>query len=110
MTRIALRAAAASVVLAGLALGGPRTAAAATHTVTIDAMAYAPATLRVKRGDTVVWVNKDPFPHTATAADRSFDSREIAPGKRWSHVARTAGTHPYVCTLHPTMKATLVVE
>lgn len=110
MTRIALHAAAASMLLAGLALGGPRTAAAATHTVVIDAMAYTPATLRVKRGDTVVWVNKDPFPHTATAGDRSFDSREIASGKRWSYVAKTAGTHAYVCTLHPTMKATLIVE
>lgn len=100
------RAAASALALALLAPG----AFAETHTVTVDAMAYTPATLRVKRGDTVVWVNRDPFPHTATARDRSFDSGEIASGRRWRYVAKTPGTHPYVCTFHPTMTATLIVE
>lgn len=109
---MSMRASISSITVAGVLLfaGSFTSAAAATHTITIDAMANSPATLHVKRGDTVVWVNKDPFPHTATAVDRSFDSREIAPGKRWSYVAKTAGTHPYVCTLHPTMKAVLIVE
>lgn len=99
-----------ALVIAGVLLAAAQDAAAATHTITMEAMAYAPATLRVKRGDTVVWVNKDAFPHTATAGDRSFDSREIPSGKRWRYVAKTPGTHPYVCTFHPTMKATLIVE
>ena len=34
----------------------------ATHTVVIKATSYAPATVTVKRGDTVVWINEDPFP------------------------------------------------
>ena len=34
----------------------------------MQAVQFAPATLKVKRGDTVVWTNRDPFPHTATAA------------------------------------------
>ncbi|MGE5525604.1 MAG: cupredoxin family copper-binding protein [Rhodospirillaceae bacterium] len=99
-----------ALVIAGLLLAVAHGAAAATHTITIEAMSYSPATLRVKRGDTVVWINKDAFPHTATAADRSFDSGEIPSGKRWRYVAKTSGTHPYVCTFHPTMKATLIVE
>mgnify|MGYP005806566279 CR=1 FL=1 len=105
-------AAVVSLFLSGLVPAGigAQSAAAATHTITIEAMAYSPATLKVKRGDTVIWVNKDPFPHTATAPDRGFDSAEIASEKRWTYVARTRGTHPYVCTLHPTMKGTLVVE
>ena len=109
---MSMQASISSIALAALLLfaGSFASAAAATHTITIEAMASSPETLHVKRGDTVVWVNKDPFPHTATAADRSFDSREIASGKRWSYVAKTAGTHPYICTLHPTMKATLIVE
>jgi plastocyanin len=109
---MSMRASISSIAVAGVLLfaGSFASAAAATHTITMEAMAYSPETLHVKRGDTVVWVNKDPFPHTATAADRSFDSREIASGKRWSYVAKTAGTHPYVCKLHPTMKAVLIVE
>jgi len=85
-------------------------AAATTHTVAIDATEFKPVILSVKRGDRVVWVNKDPFPHTATAEDRSFDSRSIAPGKSWSWVAKKPGEYPYMCTLHPTMKGTLIVQ
>ena len=82
---------------------------AANHTVVIDATAFAPATLTVQRGDRVTWVNKDPFPHSATAKG-VFDSGSIAAGASWSWVADKAGTFDYVCTLHPTMKAQLVVR
>ena len=98
----------------GLALVTPSlavaAAAAATHTIVIDGTAFSPAKLEVHRGDRVVWVNKDPFPHTATAKDHSFDSHNIAASKSWSYVARKAGTFDYVCTLHPTMTGTLVVR
>ena len=85
------------------------TALAATHTVVIDGLKYEPETLTAKRGDTIVWVNKDPFPHTVTA-EGAFDSHEIAAGKAWRYTARKPGQYPYVCTLHPTMKGTLKVE
>lgn len=70
---------------------------------------YEPAMLTVKRGETVLWINKDPFPHTITAPG-VFDSRSIAAGKSWKYRARRAGEFPYVCTLHPTMKGMLRVE
>ena len=85
-------------------------AASASHTVVMEGVAFVPETLTVKRGDTVVWVNKDMFPHTATAQDRSFDSKDIAPTKTWKHVAAKTGTFSYLCTLHPTMKGTLIVR
>jgi plastocyanin len=81
----------------------------AIHTVVIEGTNYAPATLAVKRGDTVVWINKDPFPHTVTAKG-VFDSHNIATGHTWQYTARKAGEFAYICTLHPTMKATLKVE
>lgn len=88
----------------------PTAAAAATHTVIMEGAAFVPETLTVKQGDTVIWVNKDFFPHTATAQDRSFDSGEMAPNKTWKYTVRQKGKIPYVCTLHPTMKGTLIVE
>jgi plastocyanin len=81
-----------------------------THVVVIDAMQYSPATVEVAAGDTVIWKNKDPFPHTVTAEDRSFDSHGIAAGGQWKFKARKKGTFPYVCTYHPTMKGQLVVK
>jgi plastocyanin len=77
--------------------------------VTVEAVAFQPADLTVNVGDTVVWTNKDPFPHTATAAG-AFDSKSIAAGGSWRFTARRAGTFPYVCTLHSNMKGTLQVE
>jgi plastocyanin len=85
-------------------------ALAATHTVAIDGTAYVPAEITVKRGDTVTWTNKDPFPHTVTARGGAFDSKTIGAGKSWRYVARKSGEFPYVCTFHPTMIGTLKVE
>lgn len=82
---------------------------AATVTISIDGMRFVSAAVSVKRGDTVIWVNRDLVPHTATAAD-AFDSQATAPGTSWSYVARKPGRYDDVCGLHPMMKATLRVE
>jgi plastocyanin len=87
-----------------------RASAADAHHVAIDGTAFTPATLHVKVGDRVTWINRDPFPHTATAREGEFDSREIKPGKSWTYRATRQGEFPYVCMLHPTMTATLIVE
>jgi plastocyanin len=81
----------------------------ATHTVVIEDLKYTPETLVVKRGDVVVWINKDPYPHTVTAKG-VFDSRSIAAGQSWKYTARKAGEYHYLCTFHPNMKGTLRVE
>jgi len=73
-------------------------------------MQFTPATLTVSKGERVVWVNKDLFPHTATADDKTFDSKEIAANASWTYVAAKAGEYPYGCTLHPTMKSKLIVK
>ncbi|QNA88237.1 cupredoxin family copper-binding protein [Massilia sp. Dwa41.01b] len=96
--------------LALLLLGGAAQAAPGIHTVLIDGMRFIPQTLEVKRGDTVVWRNKDPFPHTATAPGGGPASPAIAAGASWKFVARARGRYPYLCTLHRTMTGTLVVK
>ena len=80
------------------------------HTVAIEAMQFAPATLEVKVGDTVTWQNKDPFPHNVRSADGQVRSGDIQAGASWSFKAREKGTVAYVCTLHPGMKGVLVVK
>jgi plastocyanin len=81
-----------------------------TYYVTIEAMRFTPQALTVRRGDRVIWINKDPFPHTTTADRRTFDSRSIEPNASWTYVARKPGDYDYGCTLHPTMKGTLAVQ
>lgn len=103
------RASVGAAIAAALLAAGLPAAGAATRTIAIEGMQFAPASVTVKRGDTILWVNRDLVPHTATAPG-AFDSGAIGAGKSWRFVARTPGRYEYVCSLHPTMKATLVVE
>ena len=81
-----------------------------THTVVIEGTTFAPASLTIASGDSVVWLNKDPFPHTATSKAGGFDSQVIAAGESWKYVARKKGDFAYICTLHTTMKGVLRVK
>jgi plastocyanin len=102
--------AAAVISVACLLQTAVAVAAPTTHTIVIAGMKFAPEALIVKSGDTVVWVNQDFFPHTATAQNRTFDSRDIEATKYWKYVAKETGRFPYICTLHPTMTGTLIVK
>jgi plastocyanin len=95
----------------GLALLALHAHAAPTvHTIMIDGMRFIPQTVEVKRGDTVVWRNKDPFPHTATASGGGPASPPIAAGASWTYKATKRGSYPYLCSLHTTMTGLLVVK
>lgn len=89
--------------------GASAQAALRTHTVVIENLRFRPETLEVRRGDTVVWVNRDLVPHTVTATDR-FDSGNLAPNASWKHAFASAGTLAYVCRYHPTMKGEVIVR
>lgn len=97
---------AATVQAAGAGAGS----GGSSHTVIIENMRFDPPHLTVKRGDRVTWVNKDLFPHTATADSKAFDSGEIASLASWTFLARANGELSYVCRLHPTMKGSLTVR
>jgi plastocyanin len=71
--------------------------------------AFVPASLTVKAGDTVTFVNDDDDAHTATADDASWDSEGLNQGQKWTHAFMKAGKIAYHCTVHPMMHGTLVV-
>jgi plastocyanin len=80
------------------------------HPVSMEAVGFSPAVLKVMAGDTIEWRNADPFPHNVTARDGTFRSGDIAPGQSWQVKVGKKGRFPYACTLHPGMEAMLVVE
>ena len=104
-----LAAAGALLGLAGLLFPAGTGAAPATHTVVIEDMQFRPAALVVRRGDRVAWVNRDLVPHTVTVPG-VLDSGPIAAGATWSAEVERPGRLRYLCTLHPTMNASLSVE
>ena len=93
----------------GSAINGAKAAERTPRTVVIDGLKYDPETITVHAGDSIVWVNKDPFPHTVTVAG-AFNSGSIAAGKSWKYIARKPGDYRYICTLHPNMAGSLKVE
>ncbi len=88
----------------------PQWAKASTYFVRIEAMKFQPSILRVKTGDTIVWTNEDFLPHTVTAMDKSFNSRNIPASGKWTFKALKAGNYPYKCLFHLPMKASFIVE
>jgi plastocyanin len=85
-------------------------AAPQVHNVIIEGMRFQPQGLTVAPGDTIVWINRDMVPHTATAADKGFDSSEIAAGKSWTYTVQAKGEISYSCTYHPLMKGSVRVK
>jgi plastocyanin len=108
--RAAIFAVAATVIVCVLGLTADERRKPKTHTVTMEKMRFQPQHLTVARGDTVVWVNKDLVPHTATSKAGGFDSQVIPAEKSWRFTARKKGEFAYICAFHPTMTATLQVR
>ena len=95
---------------AGAAHSAARESRPVARTVAIAAFAFAPGSVTVNAGDTVVWRNDDIVPHTATASDSSWDSGVVQPKGTWRMVTRARGEWKYVCALHPSMTGTLLVR
>jgi len=76
-------------------------------TVKMAGLSFAPGTLTVARGATVVFDNDDTAPHTVTARSGGVDSGVLDPGKQFSLVV-TDG-FDYFCSIHPSMTAKIAV-
>lgn len=78
--------------------------------VNIENFAFSPSQLTIAKDVTVVWTNNDSAPHTVTADDDSFTSPTLNQGDTYSRKFTSAGTVAYHCEIHPSMKASVVVQ
>ena len=99
-----------AVVFSGASASSLAAPKSTTHIINIEALKFSLPTLEVKPGDTVIWKNKDAFPHNVIAENKGFRSPHIQSGQSWRFKAGNLGVFPYVCTLHPGMKAVLTVK
>jgi plastocyanin len=92
-------------------LGGPF-ADATTRQVMMMGNEFGPATLTINVGDRVTWVNHDQVPHdaTTTSAPDSFKSPMMEQGDTWMHTFTKPGTYEYYCSIHPNMRAKIIVK
>ena len=83
------------------AVGGMSVPAqAATIQITMEDLVFSPAEVSARVGDTIQWINKDVFAHTATARNGDFDVN-MPPKKTVTSVLKKAGTIEYYCRFHP---------
>ena len=81
-----------------------------TTNVTIEQFSFQPQRLTVKVGTTITWINKDSPEHTATGeGGLGPQSDRLGNGEGYSYTFTEAGTFPYHCTPHPSMKGTVEV-
>lgn len=84
---------------------------AQTYNVEIKNFAFNPSTTNIKVGDSVTWTNNDGATHTITSdSGTELASSGISSGSTYSHTFSTAGTYNYHCSIHTSMKGTIVVS
>jgi len=99
----------ATGALASLGLSPGETAdqpvppAARAYIVEMRGFEFIPAEMTVAIGDTILWINRDPVPHTATARDSSWDSGRIEAGDSLRMVVGGEFGGEYFCVYHPMM-------
>ena len=106
LRRLSLYAASAGALLL---IASPAAAAPREHVVVIDKMKFGPLAADLRKGDAIVWVNRDMFRHSATAANHSFDV-DLPPGAKVKMVLRSTGSIAFICRYHPGMRGVLEVR
>jgi len=82
-----------------------------TAEVSIENFQFGPGDLTVSVGDTVTWRNdENDVPHTSTADGGLWDSATLRAGDTYSFTFTEPGTYTYLCTIHPSMTATITVN
>jgi plastocyanin len=106
-----------AAIAAALALSVGTTAAqrayadsAAPAKVEIKDFMFEPTSIKVKAGDTVTWLNLDEEPHTVVSDSGLFRSSAMDTNDSFKFKFDKPGTYRFVCSIHPKMVGTIVVQ
>lgn len=82
-------------------------------TVYMRNMSFTPTPLHVLPGTMITWRNEDDVTHAVQSSGIHaglFQSGNLIKGQEFSFTFGDVGTYDYICTLHPTMTGTIIVE
>jgi plastocyanin len=80
-----------------------------THIVEIKQMKFEPGEVKVRKGDRVLWVNKDITNHDVMEqSTKAWASSPLTTGQSWSLIVTKS--EDYFCNLHQVMKGKITVE
>ncbi len=72
-------------------------------------MKFVPAEITVRKGDTVVWINRDIFVHNVAEFDNNkWQSTPLEKNQTWSKTITSS--EDYFCTLHVVMKGKIKLK
>ena len=81
----------------------------------VEDICYIPSNIVAEKGDSITWLNEDSSFHSVTSGfypepSGLFDSGHLDPYESYTLSFDEYGVYDYFCTLHPWMKAQVVVE
>jgi plastocyanin len=82
---------------------------AGVQEVVVDNFSFAPGTVSVPVGTTVIWTNRDDVPHNVVSTQQKFRSPVLDTDERFSHRFDASGAYEYFCSIHPKMTGRVVV-
>jgi plastocyanin len=100
----------ATMVAAASVSGIGAAQAQQANAVIIKNFDFAPMSITVKAGTSVTWKNLDGEPHTVTSVDGLFRSGAIDQNESFTFKFDKPGTYQYLCSIHPRMKAAVIVQ
>lgn len=96
-----------SIAMSGCTAQKTQPQPATANAIDIMDFAFNPDTITVAKGTTVTWTNKDSAPHTVKGT--AFTSETLNQGQSYSYTFNEAGTFDYQCSIHPSMRAKVIV-
>lgn len=105
-----------TLALAACSSGGEQAApTSAPSAVEIKLFSFKPSPIEVRTGATVRWTQRDNTMHTVTsgtpgAADGRFQSANLAEGATFGFTFTSAGSFPYFCSIHDSMRGEVRVS
>lgn len=81
--------------------------------ISIQNMMFTPPQITVAKGGSVTWTNNDSITHTVVDDLSNVggpNSGDIAPGQSYSFTFNKTGSFQYHCSIHPSMRGTIVVK
>lgn len=97
------------LIAAVMLIGAEPTLASESAKVVIDNFVFTPATLTVKAGEKIVFINHDDLPHNIVDQAGAFRSKALDTDESFERVFDKPGEFVYFCGLHPQMKGKIIV-
>lgn len=82
-----------------------------TTAISIKDFAFSPTSKTITKGAKVTWTNNDSTAHTVMSDDKNGPKSQLLNnGGKYSFTFNNKGTFKYYCSVHPSMKGTIIVK